>query len=210
MAKSAKSFNANPEMGKWYALIVLLLVLMVVYYLFFQGFVDEHSLMNEELADLQQERQEHTELSSQIPELQKRIDEVTATMGDNTNFLSADTYNLGTSELTRILKGIVAQNTDTSASCQTISNTPSKDNNPDQFERIILKVRMRCHFDKMIKVIGDIENNVPHLFVDNLQMEQRVVHYNSKVRNKVKPLLEVRFDLYAYMNKPIKSADNEK
>lgn len=210
MASTANKFNMNSDMNKWYALAILLFVLLIVYYLFFQGFTNDHVLMNEELLDLQTERQEYTELSSQIPELQNRISQVQETLGDNTSFLTADSYNLGTSELTRLLKGIVSENTEVSAHCQTISNTPSRDNNPDKFEKIILKVRMRCHFDKLVNVLADIENNVPHLFIDNLQMEQRITHYKSKLRKQTKPLLEVRFDLYAYMNKPIRQADDEK
>ena len=207
MAIDSAKLNFRSDMGKWYAVMVLVLIAMVIYYLFFQGFANDHSLMNEEISSLEEERKEYTELSSQIPELQSRIAQVRETMGDNTNFLNADTYNLGTAELTTLFKGIVAQNTESSTDCQPISNTPSKDNNPDGFEKIILKVRMRCHFDKMAKVLFDIENNSPHLFVDNLQMEQRIISNSRRDVAPVKPMLEVRFDLYAYMNNPVRQAE---
>ena len=197
------------DLNKWYALLILIVVFVLIYFLVFQGFVSDHQLMNEELADLEQNRKEYTELQAVIPELQKRIRTVKETVGDNTSFLVADSYNLGTAELTRILKGIVAQNTEVSSECQTVSNTPSKDRDPDQFEKIILKVRMRCQFSKMIDVLADAEEHIPHLFVDNLQMEQRTIRRSRRNIAPTRPMLEVRFDLYAYMNKPIKVVEEK-
>ena len=199
----------NPEIHRWYALVILILFLVLLYFMVFQGFVNEHGMFNEEIADLEQSRQEYTALASVIPELQKRINTVKETVGDNTNFLLSDSYNLGTAELTRTLKNIVSQNTEVTTECQTISNTPSKDREPDQFEKIIIKVRMRCHFEKMMGVLQDIDNHVPHLFVDNLQLEQRIVRTRRNTKPK-KPMLEVRYDLYAYMNKPVRVKDDGK
>ncbi len=196
--------DKNPEMDKWYALLILIFVMVMVYFIAFQGFVSEHAMMNEELEELQQNRVEYSELKAMIPELQKRINIVKETVGDNTNFLVSDTDNLGKAELTRILKSIVSQNTDVASSCQTINHTPSKDREPDQFEKIILKVRMRCQFDKMIGVLADVERHVPNLFIDNLQLEQRAIRRSRKNVAPTKPMLEVRFDLYAYMNKPVR------
>gem|GEM_PF-874666 len=200
--------QSNSDKGKLYAFLVLIFVLVFVYFLVFQGFVSEHSLLNEEMEDLQQSRVEYTELAAMIPELQKRINKVKETVGDNTSFLVSDTDNLGKAELTRILKGIVSQNTNVSSECQTINHTPSKDREPDQFEKIILKVRMRCQFEKMISVLADAESHVPHLFIDNLQLEQRAIRRSRKNVKPVRPMLEVRFDLYAYMNKPVRIKDS--
>lgn len=197
-------------MSRWYALMVLFVFLFLIYFMFFQGFVNEHALLNEEIADLEQNRQEHTELAEMIPELQSRIELVKEKVGDNTSFLTADSYNLGTAELTRILKRIVADNTLETTECQTVSNTPSKDRDPDQFEKIILKVRMRCQYEKMIDVMLDVENHVPYLFIDNMQLEQRVVGRSRRNAKKAHPVLEVKFDLYAYMNKPIKVKNDDK
>ena len=199
----------HSEMSRWYALLVLLFVGVIFYFLFFQSFVTDHSLLNEEITGLQNNRQDFTDLTAMIPELQKRINTVKETVGDNTSFLAADTYNLGTAELTRILKGIVAENTNLDAECQTVNHTPSKDKEPDQFEKIILKVRMRCQFDKMMNVLIDAENHTPNLFVNNLHLEQRAIRSRRNTK-PTKPLLEVRFDLYAYMNKPIKVKNNDK
>ena len=163
------------EMGRWYALLVLLVFILLIYFMFFQGFVNDHAILNEEIAELEENRQEYTELAALIPELQNRINTVKETVGDNTSFLTADSYNLGTAELTRILKRIVADNTIETTECQTVSNTPTKDRDPDQFEKIILKVRMRCQYEKMVDVLLDLENHVPYLFIKDLQLEQRIV-----------------------------------
>lgn len=201
-------WQPHSEKGRLYALLVLIFVLVLVYFLVFQGFVSEHSALNEEIEDLQQSRVEYTELAGMIPELQKRINQVKETVGDNTSFLVSDTDNLGKAELTRILKGIVAQNTNVDSECQTLNHTPSKDREPDQFEKIILKVKMRCQFEKMISVLKDAETHVPHLFIDNLHLEQRAVRRSRKNVKPIRPMLEVRFDLYAYMNKPVREKES--
>lgn len=193
----------KPELNRWYALAILGFVIVLIYFIFFQGFVAEHSLLNEEIDNLEQERQEYAQLVNIIPELQKRINTVKANVGDNTSFLLADSYNLGTPELTRILKSIVSENTSSSSECQTVSNTPYKDKNPDQFEKVVLKVRMRCQYDKMLNVLMAFQEHVPYLFVDNLNLEQRLVR-TRRNQKATHPKLEVRFDLIAYLNKPVK------
>ncbi len=201
----------NPEMSRWYALFILLFIFVIIYLLFFQSFFNDHALLNEEIDTLTTSRQNYTELASQIPEIRKRIKQVKENVGDNSSFLVADSYNLGTSELTRIMKGIVTGVTQIRSECDIVSNTPYKDRNPDQFEKIILKVRMRCHFEKMINVLLEIEKHEPKLFVDNMTLEQRVIRRYRRNQKPTKPMLEVRFDLYAYMNKPIKKKrDNAK
>lgn len=210
MATIPKQLKHGSEMQRWYALSVLLVVFVLIYFMFFQGFFTEHGLLNEELTDLEQNRKDFTELQVLIPELQKRINTVKETVGDSTNFLVADSYNLGTAELTRILKGIVAENTANRSECDIISNSPSKDRDPDQFERIILKVRMRCQFEKIVNVFERIENNVPHLFVDNLHLDQRVVRRSRRNTKPVHPMIDVRYDLYAYMNNPIRARIDDK
>lgn len=198
------------EIEKWYALAILLFIFLAIYFLLFQNFFTEHALLNEEIEDLEMSRQDYTELSHQIPELQNRIQKVKETVGDNTSFLTADTYNLGTSELTRILKQIVSNNSASISECQTISQTPSKDREPDQFEKIILKVRMRCQYPKMVSVLLDIESHTPKLFVKDLNFEQRIRARTSRNQKPIQPLMEIRFDLYAYMNKIVKKKANDK
>lgn len=195
--------SKNLEMNKWYALIILLFILVLLYFIAFQGFVSEHALMNEEIAELEESRQEYAELASMIPELQRRINLVKETVGDSTHFLKEDNYNLGSAELTQILKGIVNSVTTVRSECNMTHQSPFKDKNQDQFEKIVLKVRMRCQFDKVIDVLSKIENNVPNMFLDNISLDQRTIHKRRNVK-PVKPVLDVRFDVYAYMNKPVR------
>ncbi len=191
------------ELNRWYALGILFFVFVLVYFIFFQSFVAQHSLLNEEIDNLEQDRREYTQLVKIIPELQKRINTVKENVGDNTSFLIADSYNLGTAELTRILKSIVSENSASSSECQIVSNTPYKDKNPDQFEKIVLKVRMRCQYDKMLNVLLAFQEHIPFLFVDNLNLEQRLIR-TRRNQKPTHPKLEVRFDLIAYLNKPVK------
>ena len=202
----------QPDLGRWYALALLFFLLAVIYFLVFHGFVNEHALMNEEIYELEEERKEFTLLEKQIPELQKRIAEVKEKVGDNTNFLQADTLNLGRAELVKILKNIISANTAVSSDCNLVSHTNRIDKDPDQFEKIIINVKMRCHFDKMMKTLSDIENYIPVLFINKLELRQRVTSRRAPRKNAPpppRPLLDVSFELFAYMNNPIKAREND-
>jgi general secretion pathway protein M len=199
----------DPDKGKWYALGLLLLVLLAIYFLVFQGFIEKHQSLNEQLAEATASRQKYARLAASIPELKKRLRSVREQSGQGEHFLKADSANLAAAELIRTLKEIVGQHVTSAQDCLILSNQLTRDREPEQFERVILKVRLRCRYDILVAVLNDLEQHKPDLFVDELRIEQR--YTRSTRRGQPQPrLLEVRFDLYAYLNKPVKKKDAKK
>ena len=199
----------DPDKGKWYALGLLLLLLLAIYFLVFQGFVERHRALNEQLAEATAARQKYAALAAGIPELKKRLRAVRQQAGESDHFLKADSANLAAAELIRTLKEIVSRHVTQAQDCLILSNQLTRDRAPEQFERVILKVRLRCRYDILVQVLNDLEQHQPDLFVDELRIEQR--YTRSTRRNKPQPrMLEVRFDLYAYLNKPVKKNDAKK
>ncbi len=199
----------DPDKGRWYALGLLLLVLLAVYFLVFQGFIEKHQSLNEQLAEATASRQKYARLAASIPELKKRLRSVREQSGQGEHFLKADSANLAAAELIRTLKEIVGQHVTSAQDCLILSNQLTRDREPEQFERVILKVRLRCRYDILVAVLNDLEQHKPDLFVDELRIEQR--YTRSTRRGQPQPrLLEVRFDLYAYLNKPVKKKDAKK
>lgn len=202
----------NSQMSRWAALLVLFLMLLIIYFLFFHRFFVEHGQLNESIEELNQSRQKYSNQAAKIPELRKKLTEVRQAVGENDEFLQAETRNLGNAEITSLFKNIVNQQGVETSKCQIISQTPSLDRNPDQFEKIILRVRMRCQYEIMAQILDAIESNKPRLFIDELRLESRsITRYRRNQPNKPQPPanLEVRFDLFAYLKKPVEKKDEK-
>lgn len=198
----------DPDKGKWYALGLLLLLLLLVYLLVFQGFFERHQALNNQINEAIAARHKYAALANSVPELKKRLQQVREQSGSSTHFLKADSANLAAAELIRTLKEIVSQHTTQAQDCLILSNQLTRDRSPEQFERVILKVRLRCRYDILVPVLNDLEQHQPDLFIDELRIEQR---YTRQRRGKPQPRMqEVRFDLYAYLNKPVKKKDAKK
>ena len=203
--------NLDPRVSKWSAILVLLFMLVIVYFLFFHWFFVAHAGLNEDVDGLNESRQQFINEAAKTPDLRKLLQEVKAAVGSNNEFLQADSKNLGNAEITSIFKNIVNQQSEEPSDCQIISQSPTQDREPEQFEKIILRVRMRCQYEVFIKVIDLIEENTPSLFITDLRLETRNVNRYRKNSNQANApeSLEIRFDLYAYLKNPIEEQDEK-
>ncbi len=203
--------NLDPRLSKWSAIFVLLLVLMTVYFLFFHWFVVAHAELNADVQELNESRQQFINEAAKTPELSQLLQQVKAQVGSNDEFLQADSKNLGNAEITSIFKNIVNQQAADNAECQIISQSPTQDREPEQFEKITLRVRMRCQYEIFVKILGLLEENTPSLFVNDLRVETRNVNRYRKNSNQANAPenLEIRFDLFAYLKNPVEKPDEK-
>jgi len=203
--------DLDSRVSKWSAVMVLTLLLVIVYFLFFHWFFVAHAGLNEEIDSLNESRQKFINEAAKTPKLTEMLQQVKSKVGSNNEFLQADSKNLGNAEITSIFKNIVNQQSEIASDCQIISQSPTQDREPEQFEKITLRVRMRCQYEVMVKVLDLIEANTPSLFVNDLRIESRNQNrYRKSVNETPAPEnLEVRFDLYAYLKIPVEKNDEK-
>ncbi len=203
--------NLDSRLSPWLAVMVLLLVLVIMYFLFFHWFFVAHAGLNEDVESLNESRQQFVNEAARTPDLRKKLQEVKAQVGSNNEFLQADSKNLGNAEITSIFKNIVNGQTAQTSECQIISQSPTQDRNPQQFEKITLRVRMRCQYEVFAKIVELIEENTPSLFINDLRVETRNVNRYRKnaKQSKAPENLEIRFDLFAYLKNPIEPEDEK-
>ena len=203
--------NLDPRISKWSAIVVLLLVFVIVYFLFFHWFFVAHAGLNEDIDALNESRQKFINEAAKTPQLTSLLQEVRNKVGSNNEFLLADSNNLGNAEITSMFKNIVNLQGAEQAECQIISQSPTQDREPVQFEKIILRVRMRCQFEVMVQILDAIEMNTPSLFIDDLRLESRTQNrYRKNTSETPAPEnLEVSFNLYAFLKNPVEKKDEK-
>lgn len=201
----------DSRVSQWSAIMVLLLLLVIVYFLFFHWFFVAHAGLNEEVGALNDSRQKLINEAAKAPQLRELLQEVKSKVGENNEFLNADSKNLGNAEITSIFKNIVNEQSEEPTDCQIISQSPTQDLEPEQFEKIILRVRMRCQFEVLVKIMDVIESNTPSLFINDLRVESRNQNRYRKNLKAVPPpqSLEIRFDLFAYLKIPVEKEDEK-
>lgn len=201
----------DSRVSKWAAVSVLLLVFVIVYFLFFHWFFVKHAGLNEQIDSLNDSRQKFINEAAKTPQLREVLQDVKSKVGSNNEFLNADSKNLGNAEITSIFKNIVNQHSEEPTDCQIISQSPTTDRNPEQFEKITLRVRMRCQFEVLVRILDSLENNTPSLFVNDLRVESRNQNRYRKNMTETPPPqnLEIRFDLFAYLKIPVENEDEK-
>jgi general secretion pathway protein M len=204
--------SLESKVSKWAAVLVLLMVMFIVYFLFFHWFFVAHAGHNETIDSLNETRQKLINEAAKTPQLTEMLQDVRQRVGSNNEFLQADSKNLGNAEITSIFKNIVNQQTEEPGECQIISQSPTQDREPEQFEKIILSVRMRCQYDILVRIIDMMEANTPSLFVNDLRIESRNrnrYRRNNAEQEQAPENLEVRFDLFAYLKIPVEKEDEK-
>ena len=202
----------DDNMNRWAALLVLFFVMVIAYFLFFHSFFVEHSGLNESINELNQSRQKYTNQAAKSPVLKDKLREVKQLVGSNDEFLKAETKNLGNAELTSLFKNIFNEQGATREECQIISQQPTQDRELDQFEKVVLRVRMRCQYEIFANILTRLEENIPSVFMNDLRIESRNVsryRRNGKDTGPQVETVEIRFELFAYLKTPIEK-DNEK
>ncbi len=202
----------DANMNRWAGLLVLLLVMVIVYFMFFHNFIVEHAGLNESIDELNSSRQKYINQAAKAPALKTKLKEVKQQVGSNDEFLKAETKNLGNAELTSLFKNVFNEQGVERDVCQIISQQPTQDRDLDQFEKIVLRVRMRCQYEVFAKILASLEENTPSLFINDLRLEARnVSRYRRKGADAAPTVenLEVRFELYAYLKNPIEKDDEK-
>ena len=199
-------------LNRWAALLVLLLMAVIAYFLFFHAFFVTHAGLSESIDDLNHSRQKYINQAAKSPVLKDKLKEVKQQVGSNDEFLKAETKNLGNAELTSLFKNIFNEQGAETAECQIVSQQPTQDRDLDQFEKVVLRVRMRCQYEIFANILARMEANTPSLFVNDLRLEARnVSRYRRKGKDDTPAVenVEVRFELYAYLKNPIEKDDEK-
>ena len=69
----------------------------------------------------------------------------------------------------------------------------------ERFQRVTIKVRMRCELDDLSKVFYNLEGETPYVFVDNVSIYRQISRRRRGRETVQQRILDVRFDLSGYI-----------
>lgn len=180
------------------AFLLLGVILLVFYWVGLRWFFVAHAELSEQLDGLKQSEARFLATIAQRPRLQSQIEQLQRQEQNSAMFLEDDNFSLGAASLIRNLKQLISLHAD-DQECQVISNSNVQAREPERFERVTVKVRMRCGLEDTAKLLYELENSrAPMMLLDDVSLYRQQVRRRSG-QPEPAPVLDVRFDLIAYL-----------
>lgn len=189
------------ENGRFLALVLALITLALAYLVGVHWwFTERHVDIAAEMTDLREQYARFKAKADQKPLIERQLADVRAYEAGNPAFLPEGDFDAAAAGLTQRLKQIVGSHSPDPQRCQIIMNQYSRSTEPDPFERVVIKVRLRCDLEPFAGILYDLESASPLLFVDELAIF-RQQGYLVPGQNKLSNYLDIRFDLFGFIRK---------
>lgn len=187
-----------PGKGKPVAIGLALAALLIVYFLVFHSFITQHIAFANELADLKESELRFRQIAAQRPDIEKRLAEVRQFQAGANYFLPEDSFDLAAANLNTKLKQIISDKAKDQQRCQLVSSQNERPTSPEPYQRVVVKVRMRCDLDDLVEILYELENATPFLFVSELNLYQQLMFQGGMPQPNLGDM-DVRFDVSGYI-----------
>jgi general secretion pathway protein M len=191
------------ERGRFLAVVLLLSTLAVVYVLGVHWwFTAPHLALAEEADSLREREARFRRAASEREAVEKGLAAVQQFENENPAFLDELDFDSAAAGLTQRLKQVVTARARDAQSCQIIMNQYSRPTDKELFERVAIRVRLRCSLEEFAPILHDLESTQPVLFVDEVQIWKQT-GYRAPGSNQVASYLDVQFTLSGYLRKRV-------
>ena len=190
-----------PGKGKPVAIGLALFALAIVYLLLFHGFITQHLAYAAEISDLKDAELRFRQIAAQRPQIESRLAEVRQFQAGANYFLPEDSFDLAAANLNSLIKQIIADKARDPQRCQLISSQNERPTAPEPYQRVVVKVRMRCDLDDLTEIMYELENATPFLFVIELNLYQQQMFQGGMPQPNLGDM-DARFDVYGYIRMP--------
>lgn len=190
-----------PGKGKPVAIGLALFALALVYFLLFHGFIAQHVEYAERMAELKETELRFRQDASLRADIEQRLAGVRQFQAGANYFLPEDNFELAAANLNSQIKQIIADKGRDPQRCQLISSQNERPTAPEPYQRVVVKVRMRCDLDDLAEILYDLENATPFLFVIELNLFQQQMFQGGMPQPNLGDM-DARFDVYGYIRTP--------
>ncbi|WP_170113433.1 type II secretion system protein GspM [Ahniella affigens] len=195
------AITPKPESGRFLAIVLLLIAILLIYFLGVHWwFTARHLEIAGEIESLREQELHFREIAATRKEVEAAHAAVRNYEANNPAFLPETDFDSAAASLNAKVKQIVArhapaQNPDR---CAIVMNQYQRSNEPERFERVLVKLRLRCDLEPFAAILHDLESSSPLLFVDDLQVF-RQQGYLTPGSNKIQNYLDIRLDVFGYI-----------
>ncbi len=190
----------NLENNRPLAIGLLAIAAIVVYLVGFHWFVVRHMDLGAEIDQLEQQVARFKAAVERRPQLETQLERLQTERLDSALFLPDSNFNTAAAGMNRHLRDIINQEAEHAELCSIVSTTNRPDDDPERFEQVTVNVRMNCPLPDLVRVLYELENSVPLIFVDNLMINQRVPADQAGRRGGANyGQIDVRFDMYGFL-----------
>lgn len=190
-----------PGKGKPVAIGLALLALGLGYLVLFHGFIAQHIAHATEISELKDAELRFRQIAAQRQQIEQRLGEVRQFQAGANYFLPEDSFDLAAANLNSQLKQIIADKARDPQRCQLISSQNERPTAPEPYQRVVVKVRMRCDLDDLTEILYELENATPFLFVIELNLYQQQMFQGGMPQPNLGDM-DARFDVYGYIRQP--------
>jgi general secretion pathway protein M len=196
----------QPKDGRFLAVVLLLIVLMLVYLIGIHWwFVAPHLQYSSDMQDLRDQQLRFRQTIAEKPEIEKRLTEVRAYEQGNQAFLSETDANAASAALIQRLKAAMGEHAKDESRCQNVSTQSYNGGEEELYKRVTVQARLKCDLEPLAAILYDLENGKPYLFIDQVMIYKQQTY--TPPGAKVAPVpLDVRFNVNGYLRQPGKAA----
>ncbi len=194
----------DPRHGRVLAVVLVLIVLLLVYLLGIHWwFVAPQRQYRSQIAELRAEEARFRAMAQQRDAIRDALAQVRQFDVENPGFLPQASFDLAVSALIQRLQEQI-DGLQAGDACTLVSRTPSRvtarrGEEAPEFEKVTVKVRMRCEMEYFGTLLHGLESSSPQLFVSELTIVGR--RGTAPVRGQPQQAgsLDVNFDMYGYL-----------
>jgi general secretion pathway protein M len=176
-------------------LVLLLIYVLGVHWWFTAPFLQARS----DLIELRDQELQLRSVAQLREQVEQRLAEVRSFEANNPEFLPEENFDLAASAIIQRLQALVDEQ-NAGQSCSMVSLTPFRSSVEEPFQRVTIKVRMRCTLQYLAPVLHGLETGSPRLFVNEFAVMNRS---QMIVRpGQVSGVIDANFDVYGFLRKP--------
>jgi len=203
----------RPEHGRLLAVVLLLIALMLGYLVGVHWwFVAPLMKSRGEMIELREDEARFRAIAQQRDAIREALGEVRAFESDNPGFLTEANFDLAASALIQRLQEQIDL-LQAGDRCALVSRTPFRgqtgsgrggEERDVPFEKVTIKVRLRCEMEHFGLLLHGLESGSPQLFVSELTITGRRGAPAPAGRGgaaQQQGYLDVAFDLYGYLRR---------
>ncbi len=198
-ATPAMPRDANARRSRWSAIGLLLLTLAAAYAIGLHWWWTSPMLaMGQRMDELREQELRFRMLAQQRPAIEQRLAQLRKSEQDNPAFLPEASVELAQAGLSQRIETEVGAVSPDHGSCSITQRTPTPNNAPERYQRVVVQVRLLCGMSEFSALLHSLESGRPQLFVGNLNIIGRVGFAANGAPETSGPL-DIAFDVYGYL-----------